>query len=260
MKIRAAVDGMLRRTWIAVAICVLGGSSTAGAQAWDKIVTEVQQVSISQQCWDWRAPLDSDCRGLHGGVALELSYELTTLFRDTPYEVELDFGLGYSESNRFTMTRDSLRLAGVVREQPALFICAAKGGKYAAVFACGRTGHLSLHDTQAWDSTVVSATNSFNGTGSIFQLGGSGGIVFGVEPVLITAQVSRTWRNFDAVTWKGEASKTLPRALPRTLDLSGVGISLGVNIQVKNRPDDGAAAWNEGGSNARTRLERVRRD
>jgi len=227
----------LRRTLLAVALFVSSTSTTADAQPWDKIVTEIQQVTISHQCWDWKAPLESDCGGLHGGVALELSYELTTLFRTKPYEVELDFGLGYSESNHFTMTQDSLRLTGVVREQPALFICAAKGGRFAAVFACGRTGLLSLTDTQAWDSTMVTATNSFNGSGSIFQLGGSAGVVLGLEPVLLTAQVSRMWRNFDAVTWKGEALKTLPQGLPRSLDLSGVGISLGVNIQVK-RPDD----------------------
>jgi hypothetical protein len=249
----------LRQTRIALALCVLAGSSPVSAQPWDKIVTEIQQVSISHQCWDWRSPLESDCGPLHGGVALELSYELATLFRETPYAVELNFGLGYSESNRFTMSRDSLRLVGVAREQPALFICAAKGGKFAAAFACGRTGLFGLSDTQAWDSTVVSAANSFNGTGSIFQLGGSAGIVFGREPFLITAQVSRMWRSFDAVTWKGEAQKTLPRALPRTLDLSGAGISLGVNIQVK-RPADVAAARNVGRIGDLAELNRRGRD
>jgi len=236
MDMYAGASRVLRRTWLAVAL-FMSFTSNANAQPWDKILTQIQQVTVSHQCWDWKAPLESDCGGLHGGVALELSYELTTLFRAKPYEVELDFGLGYSESNHFTMTRDSLRVAGVVREQPALFICAAKGGRFAAVFACGRTGLLSLTDTQAWDSTVVATTNSFNGSGSIFQLGGSAGVVLGMEPILITAQVSRMWRNFDAVTWKGEAQKTLPPGLPRSLDLSGVGISLGVNIQVK-RPDD----------------------
>ena len=242
MDVRAGRTRVLRRGWIAAALLLFAASSRADAQPWDKIVTEIQQVSISHQCWNWEARLRSDCGGLHGGVALELSYELTTLFRNTPYDVELDFGLGYSESNRFSLARDSLRLAGVVREQPALFVCAAKGVRFAALFACGRTGLLSLSDTQAWDSTVVANTNSFAGSGSIFQLGGSAGVAVGIEPVLITAQVSRMWRRFDAVSWKGEAQKTLPRTLPRMLDLSGVGISLGVNIQVKNRPDEPAAA------------------
>jgi len=183
------------------------------------------------------------------GVGLEIGYEITRLAKIGPSEVELDLGLGYTETNPFEQLSDSLRVAGSAREKPALSLCAASGvHTYAAVFVCARTGLFELQDVQAWDSTLVGAANSFSATGSLFQLGGVAGIALGKEPVLFTAQIGRMWRRFDAVNWKGDAQKALPVGLPRSLDLSGMGISFGINIQVKNssindQGESGSAAY-----------------
>jgi hypothetical protein len=213
----------------------------AVAQDWGDLVKDIQQVSVSSYCWRWEEPLESRCT-LGGGIGLEIGYAFRPLYEGKDFGVELNLGLGYTETNAFELRADSIRLTGVARERPALFICAAGGYRAnAAVFVCGRTGLLDLHDTQAWDSTDVRAANSYSGGGSIFQIGGSVGVAVGYEPVLLTAQVSRMWRRFDTVTWEGEAQNTLPRALPRSLDLSGVGVTLGISFQVKNAERDTAA-------------------
>jgi hypothetical protein len=63
MDMDAGASRVLRRTWLAVALFMSYTATNADAQPWDKILTEIQQVTVSHQCWDWKAPLESDCGG-----------------------------------------------------------------------------------------------------------------------------------------------------------------------------------------------------
>jgi len=159
--------------------------------------------------------------------------------RDTSWLFE--FALGYSEVSGFRSKDPKLELRGAVREAPMISVYATHehpiGWTPLSVYFGLRSGLLQLQNARVYTDTAVASGGSttssivYAGAASTFLAGLALGLVGDVGPTSWFAETAYAWRNFPSIEWTGP-SKLLPKNLPRHLNVSGMNITVGVQIPI----------------------------
>jgi hypothetical protein len=171
-------------------------------------------------------------------TAAQLTCKMTFQVRDHPAlqdtTMTIEVGLGYGQLAGFRGT-GTLDLRGSVRELPTISVYAtwqhALFGHLYPYLAV-RTGLLVLQSVRAFEDSTAGFTNVYSLAGSAFQLGGVGGVAFPISRGAQTyffAECYYMHRRFSSVEW-ASPGKGIPVAAPRTLNLSGFGLTAGLQI------------------------------
>jgi hypothetical protein len=153
-------------------------------------------------------------------------------FRDTTLKIEV--GLGYGQLSGFR-GRGTLDLRGSVRELPTLSLYATWQHPVLMrlyPYLGARTGLLVLQSVRAFEDSTAGFTNVYALSGSTFQLGGLGGVAFALSDRAQTYFFLEAYymnRQFSSIEWTGPG-KGIPVSAPRALNLSGAGLTLGIQV------------------------------
>ena len=137
----------------------------------------------------------------------------------------LEVGIGYGQVQGLELRDASLDLNAMIRTLPSvtLYMSYEPLGTYLGL----RTGFLRTYALQVidGDGTV------FAGKAEAFMMGGLVGYAFGIGPTYLFTEAGYTARSFPSVEWS--APGPLPAGVPRDLDVSGWGVSMGIQFPVK---------------------------
>ena len=167
-------------------------------------------------------------RGSDGVVDTVYHYEVV---RSSPSYAEEDIlwtmevGIGYGQSQGIELRDPSLDLNTTIRTLPSitLYLSYEPLGTYLGV----RTGFLRTHAMQ-----VAGAGGSlYDGDAEAFMMGGLLGYAVGLGPAYLFAEAGYTARTFPSVEWA--APEGLPAGVPRELDVSGWGVTAGIQFPVR---------------------------
>jgi DnaJ-domain-containing protein 1 len=137
----------------------------------------------------------------------------------------LEVGIGYGQVQGLELRDPSLDLNATIRTLPAvsLYLSYEPLGTYLGI----RTGFLRTHAMQ-----VVDADGAiYNGDAEAFMMGGLVGYAFAMDPTWLFIEAGYTARSFPSVKWS--APGALPAGVPRELDTSGWGITVGIQFPVQ---------------------------
>jgi hypothetical protein len=142
--------------------------------------------------------------------------------------IDLDLGIGYGQMDGIRNT-GPFELHGSVRELPSVSAYTTmrlsdRFGVYAGI----RTGVITLQDAQLFVENGE-GTSMFTLTSTSFEFGVPLGIdVQPVEGVHFTLEAAYMRRTFNSITF--DPSSGFPSNYPRTLDLSGLSWSAGIQF------------------------------
>jgi len=177
--------------------------------------------------------------------------------RDTSWLFE--FALGYSQISGFRSKNPKLDLRGSVREAPMVSVYATHEHPIPwtpVSFYLGlRSGLLQLQNVRIYTDTAVASggnpTSSivYTGSASAFLAGLAAGFVTDIGPTSWFVEGAYSWRNFPSVEWTGPA-KLLPTNLPRRLNVSGMNLTVGIQIPINasKGTTDSTGVGGKGGS------------
>lgn len=137
----------------------------------------------------------------------------------------LEVGIGYGQVQGLELSGTSLDLNAMIRTLPSitLYMSYEPWGTYLGL----RTGFLRTYALQVidGDGTV------YPGKAEAFMMGGLVGYAIGLGPTYLFTEAGYTARSFPSVEWS--AQEPLPAGVPRDLDVSGWGISMGLQFPVR---------------------------
>jgi hypothetical protein len=142
--------------------------------------------------------------------------------------IDFDLGIGYGQMDGLSL-RAPFELHGSVRELPSISAYATvrvsdRFGVYAGV----RTGVVTLQDAQLYVSDATSSA-LFSLSSTSFEFGAPLGLDYHVAADLhVTLEAAYMRRVFNSLSYDPPAG--IPADAPRTLDLSGMSWSLGIQI------------------------------
>ena len=137
----------------------------------------------------------------------------------------LEVGIGYGQVQGLELRDPSLDLNATIRTLPAvsLYLSYEPLGTYLGI----RTGFLRTHAMQ-----VVDADGTiYDGSAEAFMMGGLLGYAFALDPTWLFIEAGYTARSFPSVEWSAPGG--LPPGIPRELDTSGWGITVGIQFPVQ---------------------------
>lgn len=144
-----------------------------------------------------------------------------------PDDIEwtLEVGIGYGQVQGLELRDPTLDLNATIRTLPSLtlYLSYEPIGTYLGL----RTGFLRTHAMQVVDD----AGTIFNGDAEAFTMGGLVGYALPLGPTWLFAEAGYTTRTFPSVKWTAPAE--LPAGVPRELDVSGWGLTAGLQFPVK---------------------------
>ena len=142
--------------------------------------------------------------------------------------IDLDLGIGYGQMDGIRNT-GPFELHGSVRELPSVSAYATmRLSDRFGVYAGMRTGVITLQDAQLFVENGE-GTSMFTLTSTSFEFGVPLGIdVQPVEGVHLTLEAAYMRRTFNSITF--DPSSGFPSDYPRTLDLSGLSWSAGIQF------------------------------
>lgn len=150
--------------------------------------------------------------------------------------VALELGLGASFLRGYRAVEPSLDLHTSLRALPTVSLYASTDRGTLDAFLGASFGLVELWNAQAYDTAGVPWTLEARS----FELGVSGG-VYVTHPLGlgVFAELGYRERRFPSVTWTVPDGETaLPAAWPRSLNLSGYHLSLGVQLKLDEDGDD----------------------
>ncbi|MGK7311059.1 MAG: hypothetical protein ACN0LA_02375 [Candidatus Longimicrobiales bacterium M2_2A_002] len=137
----------------------------------------------------------------------------------------LEVGIGYGQVQGLELSSASLDLNAMIRTLPSitLYMSYEPWGTYLGL----RTGFLRTYALQVidGDGTV------YPGKAEAFMMGGLVGYAIGLGPTYLFTEAGYTARSFPSVEWSAQGP--LPSGVPRDLDVSGWGISMGLQFPVR---------------------------
>jgi hypothetical protein len=146
----------------------------------------------------------------------------------------VDVGLGYSQFTGLRAATRAISLDGSAREFPALSVYTTlwHSKRRLSYFAGARTGFVELHQAQATAFPLADPATIYQGSARALQLGAVGGIDMRLlgDFLYSFTEVGYMHRRFPTIDWKSGASATLPGAIPRSMNLSGVVMSVGLQF------------------------------
>lgn len=190
---------------------------------------EVSAVTVFYQWGGVTGGGDVRGDGLNGAgteVLIELASTATTDF---------ELGLGASYLRGYQAVEPTLDLRTAVRALPtvSLYVSHELTPRF-SVYGGGSFGLLELWHAQAYDP----ADRTWDLEARTFEFGLSGGLFvdLGALPGLFAEGAWRS-RRFSSVQWDGP-DEAIPAGWPRSVDLSGYSLSLGLQVRL---PNDGEA-------------------
>lgn len=142
--------------------------------------------------------------------------------------IDFDLGIGYGQMDGLT-TGGPFELHGSVRELPSLSgYATARLTDRVGIYAGVRTGVITLQDAQLY-VTDGSTTSLFTLSATSFEFGAPLGLDLEIAGELhVTVEAEYMRRIFNSLST--DPPSGLPANFPRTLDLSGLSWSLGVQL------------------------------
>lgn len=137
----------------------------------------------------------------------------------------LELGIGYGQVQGLELAAPGLDLNAMVRTLPSvtLYVSYEPLGTYLGL----RTGFLRTYALQVVDG----AGNVFPGKAEAFMMGGLMGYAIRIGPSYLFLEGGYTARTFPSVEWNNTVP--LPVGVPRSLDVSGWGLSVGIQFPVQ---------------------------
>ena len=137
----------------------------------------------------------------------------------------LEVGIGYGQVQGLELRSADLDLNAMIRTLPSisLYMSYEPWGTYLGL----RTGFLRTYALQVVDG----AGTVYAGNAEAFMMGALVGYAIGLGPTYLFTEAGYTARSFPSVEWSAQAP--LPAGVPRDLDVSGWGISMGLQFPVR---------------------------
>jgi len=149
-----------------------------------------------------------------------------------------ELAIGYTELRDFESAVPTLDVFGAIRELPAVSLYfshlpAGEDTKKLTWYLGVRTGLAQLQGLRAYVGGVDDGTPDqiYSGGGSTFQFGLVTGADIDLGSVDLFLEPGYTYRPFSSVEWEG-IDGTISDVLPRDLDMSTWGVSLGAQIGI----------------------------
>ena len=165
-----------------------------------------------------------------GGDGVDTTYHYDVVHERGGYgpddiEWTLELGIGYGQVQGLELRDAELDLNATIRTLPllTLYLTYEPLGAYLGL----RTGFIRTHAMQVRDA----AGTLFDGEAEAFMMGGLGGYALSLGPTWLFLELGYTERTFPSVEWS--APDGLPAGVPRELDVSGWGITAGLQFPIK---------------------------
>ncbi len=144
-----------------------------------------------------------------------------------PDDIEwtLEMGIGYGQVQGMELRDASLDLNATIRTLPSLTLYLTY--EPLAAYLGLRTGFLRTHAMQVMDESGT----LFDGEAEAFMMGGLAGYALSLGPTWLFLEAGYTERMFPSVKWS--APGALPPGVPRALDVSGWGITAGLQFPIR---------------------------
>lgn len=144
--------------------------------------------------------------------------------------VEIEFALGYGLLTGFGAGAPGYTLTGTVEELPSIMVYASvqphpRVSPYLGV----RTGIARLQGFRAY---VGEDQQLHTAVGVTYLAGGVAGIAIGGDALMFFIEGSLVYRRFASVEW-APVGDLVPAILPRTLPFSTAGLSVGLQMAVR---------------------------
>jgi hypothetical protein len=152
---------------------------------------------------------------------------------DPPELASLQLALGYSQLRGFRASDPTIDINGSVAESPAVALYAAFLPHSAISPYVGlRAGRADMHQLRGYDDN----NTIYDGTSTTLQAGAAVGISATFLKVFeVVVEPSYLVRRFASVEWRtvsGSSQGMLPPALPRSLDMSGWQLAIGIDFNI----------------------------
>lgn len=137
----------------------------------------------------------------------------------------MEVGIGYGQVQGLDLRDPTLDLNAMIRTLPSvtLYLSYEPWGTYLGL----RTGFLRTHALQIIDE----AGTIYPGSAEAFMMGALLGYAFAIDPAYLFIEWGYTARTFPSVEWS--AVDALPAGVPRDLDVSGWGASVGIQFPIR---------------------------
>lgn len=137
----------------------------------------------------------------------------------------MEVGIGYGQLQGLDLREPTLDLNAMIRTLPSVtvYLSYEPLGAYLGL----RTGFLRTYALQVIDQTGA----VYPGSAEAFMMGGLLGYAFSVDPGYLFLEWGYTARSFPSVEWS--AAGPLPAGIPRDLDVSGWGVSVGIQFPIR---------------------------
>jgi hypothetical protein len=186
---------------------------------------EVSAVAVSYQLGGVPASDEVTNDALLTGAGTEVLINLATAGT-----TEFELGLGASYLQGYQAAEPSLDLRTSLRALPtvSLYVSRPLAGALDG-FLGGSFGLVELWNGQAYDESG----NAWDVEARTFEVGASAGAYLGLEGLPgVFGEGGWRVRRFPSVEWTPQGEEALPSAWPRSLDLSGWFVSLGVQLRL----------------------------
>jgi hypothetical protein len=191
---------------------------------------EVSAVAVSYQMGGVPASDEVTNDGMLNGAGTEVLINL-----HTSGTTEFELGLGASYLQGYQAAEPSLDLRTSLRALPtvSLYVSRPLTGALDG-FLGGSFGLVELWNGQAYDESG----NAWDVEARTFEVGASAGAYLGLDGLPgVFAEGGWRVRRFPSVEWTPQGEEALPSEWPRSLDLSGWFVSLGLQLRLD---EDGA--------------------
>lgn len=215
---------------------------SAQFDAFKDLFKEVHSVTIyGQTGWLHSASFGSNPRCLTiahlvCGAGAEV---LIDVGKEADQHLELGFGANYLGGVNFQS--DSLDLRAAVRSFPTISAYwTGYSNKLAAWYIGGSIGLVELMNAQAYSADSIESTVK----GTTFELGPTIGAYRDLGSAAAFIEASYRWRRFSSLDYASGTDTDTLRDWPRSLDLSGIHLSIGMQVHLKSeRPSTLPQVW-----------------
>ncbi|MCA9738957.1 MAG: hypothetical protein KC645_15115 [Gemmatimonadetes bacterium] len=218
--------------WIACAALVL---SPQGVSAQDfgigALFEKARGIALAFQFGELQSGnLESDDSCPLGAVC-GASAELLIDLADFGGDVSVELGLSASYWRGFRSSDPRLDLRGSVRNFPTIAAYMSKDLDPWSPYAGLSFGLSDLWNAQAYDADGA----VYPLDGQTFDWSAVAGLGYGLGPAIVISEIRYAWRTFSSLTWTlPGGSEVLPAGFPRSLELSGFKMSVGLQFQFQD--------------------------
>lgn len=197
----------------------------------EKLFEDVSAVTVFYQLGGVPASDEVTSDGVLSGAGTEVLIDL-----NTAGTTEFELGLGASYLQGYEASEPSLDLRTSLRALPTVSLYASRALTGAVDgFVGGSFGLVELWNGQAYDA----AGDVWDVEARTFEVGASAGVYLGVGGLPgVFGEAGWRFRRFSSVKWTSHAEEPLPAAWPRSLDLSGWFVSLGLQLRLDEDDPD----------------------